>query len=268
MIRAGRRGRCRLGKTITLEVDRGLATIRLGREHGNAINGELVDDLTKEIGRVEADPELRGVLLAASGKLFCPGLDLQELITLDRPAMESFLGRFNACILALYTFSKPMVAQIHGHAIAGGCVLSLTADWRVLCEGAMVGLNEVRVGVPLPYGVSMLLRDSVSAPKLEEVALFGRNYTDHEAVAAGLVHEVHSEEGFETHCRSRLEELAGKDLQALAVTKRYLRSPTVERIREHEGRLQGDFLDSWFTPSTRERLVGIAEELGNRSKNR
>ena len=181
-----------MANTLTLNVEQGLATACIAREHGNAINGELVDELTTASRQAEEDAEVRGLMLSASGKLFCRGLDLQELIELDRPAMENFLDRFNRCILALYRFPKPMVARMHGHAIAGGCVLALTADWRVLRAGALVGLNEVRVGVPFPYGVSMILRE-VATARVEEVALFGRNYQGADAVAAGLVHEVHGE---------------------------------------------------------------------------
>jgi enoyl-CoA hydratase len=160
------------------------------------------------------------------------------------------------------------VAQLQGHAIAGGCVLALTADWRVLRDGAMVGLNEVRVGVPFPFGVAMIMRESVPSARVEEVALFGRNYSGADAVAAGLVHETHPVEGFESHCRERLHELMGKDPRAFSITKRYLRSTVVERIRAHEQALAHEFVDSWFSPSTQSRLHGIVDELRNRARTR
>ena len=205
------------------------------------------------------------MLFAASGKLFCPGLDLQELIELDRPVMTKFLDRFSTCVRRMYTFPKPMVAAIHGHAVAGGCVLSLTADWRVLMPGAMVGLNEVRVGVPFPFGVAMILRESVPASHLEEIALFGWNYSDEKAVQAGLVHELHDAEGFEAHCLDRLGELAGKQPGAFAITKRYLRSPTVQRLEADE-RYASDFLDSWFSEGTQHSIRGLVEQLRERAK--
>jgi enoyl-CoA hydratase len=204
--------------TVELTVDNGLGILRLGREHGNAINPELAEDLSAACAEAERDSSVRGLLLAASGKLFCPGLDLQDLIELDRSGMERFVASFADCVLRLYTVSKPMVAALHGHALAGGCVLALTADWRILRRGAMVGLNEVRVGVPFPYGVAMLLRESVPRSHLEEVALFGRNYSGEDALAAGLVHEVIEDEGFEARCLARLEELAERNSYALAVT--------------------------------------------------
>lgn len=250
-----------MSQTLETSVEQGLATVRLNRDHGNAINLDLVDELTAAFRRLDADGDVRGVQLAAAGKLFSPGLDLQELIELDRPDMERFLERFNACILSLYTFSKPLIAAIHGHAVAGGCVLTLTADWRVLQHEKLIGLNEVRVGVPFPYGVAMILRDSVPQRHLEEIALYGRNHRGEEAVRVGLVHEVHPADGFEEHCRSRLEELASKDAAAFAITKRYLRAPTVERIMADEARLASDFLDRWYSQSTRSKVQAIVDEL-------
>jgi enoyl-CoA hydratase len=247
--------------TLKTTVDQGLATVRLDRAHGNAINLDLVDELTATFRKLDADSSVRGVLLAAAGKLFSPGLDLQELIDLDRGRMGVFLERFNACILGLYTFSKPLVAALHGHAIAGGCVLSLTADWRVLQADRLIGLNEIRVGVPFPYGVANILRESVPQRHLEEIALFGRNYRGDEALRVGLVHEVHAEDGFEEHARSRLAELADRDAYAFAITKRYLRAATVERIMADEARLERDFLDGWFSRSTREKMQEIVDEL-------
>ncbi|HXV75920.1 MAG TPA: enoyl-CoA hydratase-related protein, partial [Candidatus Polarisedimenticolaceae bacterium] len=64
---------------VELSVEAGLATVRLSRPHGNAINGQLVDDLTRVCGELAADPTIRGMMLAARGRIFCPGLDLHEL---------------------------------------------------------------------------------------------------------------------------------------------------------------------------------------------
>ena len=154
-----------------------------------------------------------------------------------------------------------MVAALHGHAIAGGCVLSLTDDWRILQEGAMVGLNEVLVGVPFPFGVSMIMRESVPRARLEEVALFGRNFDSQGALEVGLVHEVQPAKGFEPYCLGRLKELATRDPRAFAITKRYLRSATVERIRANDPQFTADFLDSWFSPETQSLIHSIVTDL-------
>ena len=253
-----------MGRTVVLNVEDGLATATLSRVHGNAINAELAEELTRVCREAAHDDSIHGLMLAGVGKLFCPGLDLQDLVELDRAEMERFVIDFATCIAELYAFPKPMVAAIHGHAVAGGCVLTLTADWRVLKAGALVGLNEVRVGVPLPFGVSLILRESVPRLHLEEVALLGKNYRDDDALAAGLVHEIYAGEAFDEHCRGRLREFLSRDLGALMITKRFLRSSIVERIRENGSRDVPEFLDAWFRPQTQARIRGIVDELRQR----
>lgn len=251
---------------VTLSRDGAAGIVRLDRAHGNAINGDLVDGLLGVLGEAETDPAVGGIVLASAGKIFCPGLDLQELYPLDRPSMERFMRRFSAAVLALYAFPKPVVAAMHGHALAGGCVLGLCCDWRVLRRGALVGLNEVKVGVPLPFSVALIVRDAVPKNRVVEVALLGRNHADDEALRAGLADELAEAGAVETAARARLDEFLVKDASALSVTKRYLRSPVVERIRANNLQLLPEWLDGWFSPGTRQRVAAIVEELKEKSK--
>lgn len=249
---------------VTWSVENGVAVVTMARAHANAINDDLVEGLITAFHDAEDDPDVRGVLLRAEGKLFCPGLDLRELIVLDRPEMEGFMERFGACVLVLYGFRKPFIAALQAHALAGGFVLAMTADWRILRRGSMVGLNEVKVGVPLPYGVAHIVRETIPKSRETEVALLGRNYRDDEALAAGLVHEVVDADAFEDACRARLDEFVTKDTQAFALTKRYLRSATIERIRATADLLVPEFLDAWFSAPTRARIEEIVAGLEKR----
>ncbi len=251
---------------VEVEVADRLATVRLSRAHGNAIDAELLRSLRSAYAAAAADGGVGGVLLAASGKTFCPGLDLQELPGLDRSAMRSLMVAFRDTLVEMFRFPKPVVAALHGHALAGGLVLALTADRRILRRGALVGLNEVRVGVPLPFEVACLLRQSVAAPQLAEVALFGRNVSDEEAIASGLVHEVLDGDRFEERCRERLAEWVSRDPSSFAATKAWLREPALsEMLRSTDEHVEA-FLDRWFSPSTRERILAIAEELRSRRR--
>ena len=253
-------------QSVTLTREGPIGVLRMEREHGNAINDALVESLVATLAEAESEPAIRGVLLTAAGKMFSPGLDLQELAVLDREAMERFMRRFSAAVLTLYTFPKPVVATLHGHALAGGCVLALCADWRVLRRGAVTGLNEVKVGVPLPFGVALIVRDAVPKNRLTEVALLGRNYTDEAALAAGLADELADPASVEAVARERLEEFIAKDTSAFAVTKRYLRSPVVERIRANNRLLIPEWLDGWFSPGTTARIAAIVAGLQDKGK--
>ena len=157
-----------------------------------------------------------------------------------------------------------MVAAVGRHAVAGGAILAMTADLRVLRPGAQIGLNEIKVGVPLPWSVSLLLKATVAPPALSRIALLGRNFEGAEALAAGLGDELGPLEGFEDACLARLSEFTEKDPGALATTKRYLREETLAAMRAREAEAAADFLDAWFSPGTQARIQAIVASLGKR----
>ena len=239
-----------------------LAVLRLDKARGNAIDEALVDELLRACAEMEADDGVRGVLLAsANPKLFCPGLDLVSLIEVDRPRLERFMHAFGRMLVSLFGLRKPMVAAVSGHAVAGGCILALTADWRVLRRGISIGLNEVKVGVPLPLSVSALLRATVPPGSLSRVALLGRNFADEEALAAGLADELADGEGFEGACLARLQEFAEKDPYSLAVTKKYLRAEALQQMKAEDPVAIAEWLDGWFSPATQDRIRAVAASL-------
>lgn len=251
---------------VRIERQGTLAVLRMDKARGNAIDEPFVEGLATAAAEIAKDPGVRGVLLAsAHAKLFCPGLDLVSLAEYDRPSMERFMTSFAVAIWALYGLPKPVVAAVSGAAVAGGCILALTADHRVLKRGAPIGLNEVKVGVPLPWSVTRLLRATVHPTALSRIALLGRNFTDADAVEAGLADELAEAEGFEASCLARLEEYADKDALALATTKAWLREDVLTEMMAHEAERLAGFLDGWFSEGTRERLRATVASLRARS---
>jgi enoyl-CoA hydratase/carnithine racemase len=251
---------------IRIERDGDLAVLRFDKARGNAIDEPFTEALHAAIAQVASDASVRSVLLAsAHPKVFCPGLDLVALIEYDRPAMQRFFARFLETTRALFALRKPVVAALSGHAVAGGLVIALTADHRVLRRGAQVGLNEVRVGIPLPWSVAMLLKAAVPASALTRVALLGQNFTDDEAVAVGLVHEVQDAEGFEEACRTRLRELAEKDPRALGATKAYLRDAALREMEAKDVALLPEFLDAWFSPEAQAKIRETIDMIARRT---
>jgi enoyl-CoA hydratase/carnithine racemase len=249
---------------IRVERTGGLVTARFDKARGNAIDEPFTQELLDLARQLGADPHVRGVLLAsAHPKLFSPGLDLVTLAEYDRAAMERFMRLFAEAVWALYALPKPVVAAVGGHAVAGGCIVALTADFRVLRRGGVqVGLNEVKVGVPLPWSVALLLRASVPPAALTRVALLGRNFADEEALAVGLADELADADGFEDFCRARLEEFADKDTASIAVTKGYLREGVLREMRGREKEEMSAWLDRWFSDGTRERIRQIVAGMG------
>lgn len=125
-----------------------------------------------------------------------------------------------------------------------------------------IGLNEVKVGVPLPWSVATLLRASVRPERVSEVALLGRNFADEEAIAAGIVNELAATDGFEAACLERLQEFAEKDPVAIMTTKAYLRAGAIAEMTGRERSLMNEWLDSWFSEPTRVRIKATVASLG------
>ena len=201
------------------------------------------------------EPSVKAVLLAsAHPKLFCPGLDLVSLSGISRAEMGAYMVNFSTLLTDLFALKKPVVAAVNGAAVAGGCLLALTADWRITKRGAPMGLNEVKVGVPLPWSAVMLLRTAARASALSAVALLGRNFEGDAAVLAGLAQEVAEPEAFDAVVAERLAEFAEKDAYAFGVTKGYLRGAAVASMRDRETALLDEFLDGWFSEGTQARI--------------
>ena len=250
---------------IRIERQGRLVVLRLDKARGNAIDEPLVEALAAHAGELAKDDSVGGVLLAsAHPKLFCPGLDLVSLTGYDRGAMDRFMAKFAAAVWALYGLPRPVVAAVGGAAVAGGCILALTADHRMLKRGAPIGLNEVKVGLPLPWSITLLLRATVHPPALSRIALLGRNFADEEALLAGLADEVVDGEGFEAKALARLEEFADKDPLALATTKAWLREGVLAEMRAKEAERRPFFLDRWFSEATQARIRATVEALAKK----
>jgi len=250
---------------LRVERRKALAVVWLDKERGNAIDERLLGELEKAAAELGPADAVRGILLAsAHPRLFCPGLDLVSLASYGRQDMRRFMLAFGRTVRAWYGLRKPVVAAVSGHAVAGGCILAMTADLRLLKRGAQIGLNEVKVGVPLPWPVSVLLRASVPPNALTKMALLGRNFADEEALAVGLADAVLEAEGYEEGCLAALEELAQRDPRALGQTKQYLRAPALAEMQPEDEARVGEFLDAWFSDETQDRIRGVIASLGSR----
>src|SRR5262245_27664133 len=111
----------------------------------NEMNGEFFSDVQAAIAELQSAEPLP-VVLTGQGRCFCAGLDLRELYELDRVTLAQLVDRLDETVLAWFSLPRPTVAALNGHAIAGGCVLALACDHRLVVDrDATVGVNEVPV---------------------------------------------------------------------------------------------------------------------------
>jgi len=238
-----------------------VAVLRLDRPPAHAISRGLLAELLGALERIDRDPP-RALVLAATGeKFFSAGLDLLDLFDLDRPALETFARELNDFFLRLFRLPFPVVAAVSGHAIAGGLILSLTADRRILARGEhLLGLNEGQVGLALPGPLFEVVRSALGGAAASEALLEGKNYAAADAMRVGFVHEMVERTELETQAIRAAERMARVPARAFARMKTLLHGDAEARI-QRTGETTDPFLDIWFDPATREAMERARDKL-------
>jgi methylglutaconyl-CoA hydratase len=201
----------------------GVLTILLERpEKRNALSLALVESLHHALDRADLDAEVRVVVLRGAGKDFCAGADLEELLaSADRPPAENEASarRLGEVFLKIRLLPKPVVAAVHGRALAGGAGLATACDLVLASANAQLGYPEVQRGF-VPAMVATILRRLAGEKTALDLLLTGRVVGAEEARAIGLVSRVVPEGELDEAVRTATTALAGSSPSALAFTKR------------------------------------------------
>ena len=235
--------------------------IRLARPPANALNPDLIELLADA---VEAAPHAARRALVISGRpgMFSGGLDVPELLTLDEAGMEQTLRDFFRLMRNLATSPIPIVAAITGHAPAGGAVISIFCDVRVMAEGDYrIGLNEVQVGLSLPEVIHTALRHVVGERHAERLGVGGLLVPASEALRIGLVDELVPEEKVVERAIAIARDLIKLPPRAMATTRALCRRNLVEAFARQEERTYERFVTDWFGDETQGAMRALVERL-------
>jgi methylglutaconyl-CoA hydratase len=207
---------------LELSLAGGVLTATLDRpEKRNALAAALIDALHDAVERAELDPDVRVVVLRGAGKDFCAGADLEELLAsaeltpAENEASALRLGRLFGRMRAL---PKPVVAVVHGRALAGGAGLVTACDLAIAGESAQLGYPEIQRGF-VPAMVMTMLRRAVGEKLALDLVLTGRVLGASEARAAGLLSRVVADTALDEEAAALARSLAGASPSALALTK-------------------------------------------------
>jgi enoyl-CoA hydratase/carnithine racemase len=238
-----------------------LRELRLDRPPVNALSGELIVALRKAIQAAPGDGA-RAVILSGAPGRFSGGLDVPLLLGLDRAAMASLWREFYALLGAIAAAPIPIVAAITGHAPAGGTVLALFCDWRIMAEGDYkIGLNEVQVGIPLPPVILAGLRRLIGPRQAERLAVSGGLFSPQEALGVGLVDELAAPERVVDRAAEWCQHLLALPAEAMTLTRREARADLVALFAaDLEPELQR-VIASWWSPETQGTLRALVERL-------
>lgn len=249
--------------TLIETVDHGdIRELRLARAPVNALNPELCAELAAAIARAVGDG-VGGLVLSGGPTVFSAGLDVPYLMRLpDRAALEAAWGHFFSAARALAACPVPVVAAIAGHAPAGGCVLALCCDYRVMAEGPYrIGLNETRVGLVAPEGIQRLMRRVVGVHRAERLLVSGELVESGDALAMGLVDELAGIDEVAVRARTWLQELLQLPRKPVLQTRAIARADVVAALQPEQIQLER-FIDAWEDPDTQAGLRALVAKLG------
>ena len=245
---------------ISVEEHETIAVLRLSNGVTNAISTELVDELSSTLGTIRK--ESRGLVLAGGDKFFSIGLDLPQLLQLSRKEMDQFWQRFDQVLLDLYTLPIYTAAAINGHAVAGGTILAMTAACRFIGDSRnLMGLNEVNIGVPVPYLADLLLRQLVDARAADEIVFGGELIIPEEARAIGLVTDVIPEASLEAHAIETVQAMSVKPRHAMSQILENRTEKVRRRFERNRDVKRSAMMQCWFQPEVQQMLAEAAKKF-------
>jgi len=249
---------------IRVDIDGQVACLELARGKANALNVELLLELEGALEQAAGEPGVRAIVLASAlPRVFCAGFDAAEVFAYDRPAMLAFFTRFVRLFERLCMLPKPVVCALEGHAFAGGAILALAADFRLMAESATLSVNEVDLAVCLPAAMIHALAVSAS-PELARSMLLGAEVVSAaRALAGGLVSQVLPASEVRAAALQRARLLGEKPALAFAVHKRALDPFRGEPLPDAE---IAATIDSWFGTEATLRRRALQQRLAAKAK--
>ncbi|HNO09359.1 MAG TPA: enoyl-CoA hydratase/isomerase family protein [bacterium] len=224
----------------------GIAILQMQHGKANALDIEFCHALAHAVDNLR-HVEVHGLILTGTGTMFSAGVDLPRLIKSGPEYIPEFLAALHHTFETLFTFPKPMIAAINGHAIAGGCVLAACADYRIMA-GGRIGVSELRVGVPFPVSALEIMRSVVPQKFLSEVLYDAKNYTPDEAKTVGLIDAIIGSNELMSEALKKVKAWSAIPATAFAITKRQLQAPYLDRI--HHNAIDTYVVNLWKEPAT------------------
>jgi enoyl-CoA hydratase len=236
---------------IEREAADGIVTLRLAHGKASALDVELLEAVNAELASAA---DARAVVLTGTGSIFSAGVDLFRLTNEGELYVRRFFPLLTELIRRLFTLPVPVVVAANGHAIAGGGLMVMMGDYRLMAEGSgRIGVPELLVGVPFPAAPLEVVRWAVRPELLQSLVYRGRTFAPAEALAQGLVDEVVPAETLVDRARAVAAELAALSPEAFRITKERLRGDAAERMwqdPEYDERA----LALWCSPDTHARI--------------
>lgn len=246
---------------ISIKLNKNLIQITLSNGVTNPISQQLIEDFEAILPELES-PECQGVIIYGGDKFFSMGLNLPELLELDRDDMTTFFARFDSVCYRIFSLNKPTMSVLEGHAVAGGAVLALMTDYRYACQtDKQFGLNEIKIGVPVPYLTSLVVHAITSPKYAKEMLYTGEFVPFSQGCEIGLIDKTLANKDLYNGAQEKISQLAQHNANTFITMKNNQIENIKKSYLENKDIKNQEFIDCWFEPQVHDLLTEAAKRF-------
>lgn len=249
-------------ETLQLTQKDSYSIVTLDRGKSNPMNLKMLEELNDLFEELKNNESVQGVIISGKENFFSSGLDLPEIMTYDKLTTRLFWQKFMDIIATLTSFPKPLISAITGHAPAGGCIIAICSDYRIMAGGQYkIGLNEVPVGIVVPRHIFELYSFWIGRHRAYQFLMEGRLMNPQQASDAGLVDIVVPTEQVLESAERKMSQYLKFDQATWSQTKLNLKKDIIKEVSEYDEQLLDKIIEHWYQPHVQSILNGFVAML-------
>jgi 3-hydroxypropionyl-coenzyme A dehydratase len=208
-------------KYIDLSVQDEIAIIKINRPEAlNAMNVDVIDELSSTIDRIDVDNAVKVVIITGAGeRAFCAGADIAFMVNINPIEAEKYASSAQMVLNKIEKLGKPVIAAVNGFALGGGCELAMVCDIRIASSNAKMGQPEVTIGIPPGWGGTQRLMRLVGPSRAKELVFTGKMISAEQAFQIGLINKIVSLTADELPPELPQDDLNGQKERSIKIAK-------------------------------------------------
>ena len=249
---------------IKTKLDNSILTIHINRPKVNAINMDMIKSMSNVLDSSIKNPNIKGVILTGSEGIFSGGLDLIELADKNKQYMTEFWDMFSNLLIKIYSFPKVIFSAISGHSPAGGTVIAIMTDYRIMTKGKyFIGLNEVAVGLTMPVGIGSVFKNVLGYRVAEKMTMKCELVFPDKAQKLGLIDELfdNKESNIIDFSVNIMNEWLKMPLNSQIESKLIMRESTLDKMKKNLKKDNELIITAWFSDEGKAIRQSIIDKL-------
>jgi 3,2-trans-enoyl-CoA isomerase len=221
-----------LKEQFFIETKSNYAILSLNRAPVNSLNLDFLTSLNIQLDKLEENKSIDGVILTSNiPNIFSAGLDIMEMYKATPERASQFWRALQDVWIKLYGSSNILIAALNGHAPAGGCLLAMSCDYRIMSRGPYkIGLNETLLGITAPFWFKDTMLNTIGHRETEKALQLGKLYSAEEALSVNLVDELADPDKLLQQAEEQMKKWLQIPTMAREITKSQMRGETIRKL--------------------------------------